>query len=282
VYLYGLNVSGLTSRNVLTGSRELPWHEVMLEQTVIDDLPTTTGVSWSEESVTLDVASAFRVDVTRRRQFAARVSGSEPMGVAELVHPIMVFVGAAVAWWTGRHSFHAATVVLRGRAWLLLGTAHGGKSTLAACLHARGHEVLGDDLAVLDGRTVLAGPRFADLRESAAAQLGVGRLQQTIPGRDRWRTGLGTAPYEVPLGGMVVLEWGDTLEACRADPAQRLSTLAAFDALGRGPVSPTAFLDLLDVPSYVVRRPREWSALDATASAIEEVASRRWEASQAC
>jgi hypothetical protein len=235
--------------------------------------PENTAVTWSDDVVRLDAQGSFSLEVIRRPQFSVRVTSPRPMTTSELVHPVMAFAGAVVASWTGRLSFHAAAVVLHGRAWLLLAPPAGGKSTLAACLRARGHAVLADDLAVLDGRTVLAGPRSADLREGAAGHLAVGVRQDASTGRQRWRTDLGSADHEVPLGGMVVLERDGEVSMRKTGAAERLEILAAFDALGRGPATPTAFLDLLDVPIYELRRPHDWDALDATLSSIEAVAA---------
>jgi hypothetical protein len=271
MYLYGLHVPGLQPVNALTGFRDLPWHEVALEQHV-DGPPTSRGFSWSEGVMTYGASDDFCIQVTRHPRLSVRISAVREISAAELVHPVMVVVGAAVAWWTGRLSFHAAAVVMNGRAWVLLASPGGGKSTLATCLRGRGHAVLSDDLVVLDGRTVLAGPRSADLREGAVEHL-TPADSEYLPWRKRWRAPLGPAPHEVPLGGFVVLEWGDAVETRPADAAERLRALARFDGLLRGPVTPTDFLDLVDVPSYVVRRPPEWSALDATVSSLEELAA---------
>jgi hypothetical protein len=72
---------------------------------------------------------------------------------------------------------------------------------------------------------------------------------------------------------MVVLEWGDEVSTRRSGMAERLNVLATFDALERGPATPSGFLDLLDVPVYRLQRPRRWSALQSTLSAIEDVAA---------
>jgi hypothetical protein len=232
-----------------------------------------TDIVWSDRVVTLRAEGQFSVEVSRDPELSVCVRSPERLGSAEIVHPVMAFVAAVVASWTGRLSFHAAAVVLRGRAWLLMAPPGGGKSTLAACLRSCGQVVLSDDLAVLDGRTVLAGPRSADLREGAATHLGSGDLMRTGADRMRWRTDLGGAPYEVPLGGLVGLEWGDGLELRPARVAEVLQLLAAADGLGRGPVTPTGFLDLLDVPAYVLRRAPSWEVLDATLESIEAVAA---------
>jgi hypothetical protein len=271
MYLYGLHVPRLQSVNALTGFRHLPWHEVGLERHVDGPL-APEGFSWSEGAMTYGAPGHFCIEVIRHPRLSVRINAVREMTTAEIVHPVMTVVGATAAWWTGRLSFHAAAVVIDGRAWVLLGSPGGGKSTLAACLRQRGHAVLSDDLVVLDGRTVLAGPRSADLREAAVEQL-TSTDAEFLPWRRRWRAPLGLAPHEVPLGGFVILEWGDTVETRPTDAAERLRAFARFDGLLQGPVTPTAFLDLVDVPSHVLRRPADWSALDASAASLEELAA---------
>lgn len=268
--MYGLRVPALSPGRARSGSRRLPWHDLELD-VVRADPPHETRATTTDSSATLEVAGDLRVHVTRH-PLAARISAARPISTNELIHPLMVYVGAAVAHWTQRTSFHAAAVVLGGKAWLFLGPPHAGKSTLAASLHARGHVVMADDLAVLDDRTVLAGPPVADLREAAARHLATKAVVSSGRGRIRWRADLGDAPYEVPLGGFVSLAWSEKTQMRRADAAERLTALARSDALWSGPVTTTAFLDLLDAPFYVLERKEDWATMGDVIRIIEGLA----------
>lgn len=236
-------------------------------RTEVGTPPSATGVHWAGDTVRLDAQDRFSV-VVRADPLEAVVTSARRLSDEELVHPVMAFVGAAAAVWAGRSAFHAATLVVDGAAWLLVGQPESGKSTLA--VHARdlGWAVMGDDLAVLEGRTVFAGPRTADLREESARHWGVPDDARVELVRPRWRQDLGRSPLEAPLGGIIELGWGPALATARLGPAEKLGLLARHDALGRGPASPTAFLDLLDRPTFSVTRPRDLSGLDDTLRAI--------------
>lgn len=112
--------------------------------------------------------------------------------------------------------FHAASVAIDGRGVLIVGPREAGKSTTALALAARGHALLGDDLAAYVPATglllpfaraigVRAGPR------SRAASLALQRL-----GRDPERDGtqrvpaqqlaLGPAPGPVALRAVLFLD----------------------------------------------------------------------------
>lgn len=67
----------------------------------------------------------------------------------------------------GRLILHGSAVAVDGQAVVILGASGWGKSTLAAALHARGHDILADDLAVIDpsGRPqALVLPGFPQLK----------------------------------------------------------------------------------------------------------------------
>jgi hypothetical protein len=270
VLVYGFRVVGVDVDTGLRGERSLTWPRLDVEQ-VRAPAPGRTAVVVGDERAELAAAGLATVSV-RRDPLRATVAAPAALTAQEVVHPLLAFVAAAAARWSGREAFHAASVLVDGRAWVLLAAPGGGKSTLASALAARGHAVLGDDLAVLDGDTVLAGPRSCDLREEAARVLGRGDRLADPVGRERYRETLPPAPYEAPLGGFVELGWGERLDVRRADGRERLTALARHDALGAGPARPDAFLRLLAHPVVRVGRPRSWAALDATLDAVEGVA----------
>ncbi len=71
---------------------------------------------------------------------------------------------------------HASVVGVNGRAVALAGPSGAGKSTLAAVLAARGHDVLADDICIIDtagGADVLAGTRRLRLWRDALDHLGI-------------------------------------------------------------------------------------------------------------
>ena len=269
-FLYGLDMPHLGDAASLTGPRNESWFPVDL-RLESGGAPPGTAFTASDDRAELAVAGDLTVHVHRDPAFTAVVTSPVPVAASRLVHPVLAFVGAVVARWTDRVPLHAASVVVGGRAWLLAAPPEGGKSTAAACLAERGHPVLADDLTVLAGRTVLAGPRSADLREPTVTALERLRSGADAVAGGRWRRSLGAAPHEAPLGGIVLLGWGERFEVRQLGAVERLAALAEHDALSQGPATPAAFLDLLDVPMYAVRRPRSWDALESSLSALEQL-----------
>jgi hypothetical protein len=268
--LYGLRVDGLPAHNALVGTRSRPWHPVALERTVAA-APPDTSVELDEDRAVVRARDHSTITVDRE-PLLVTVAAPGEVSDAVVVHPLMAFVGAVAARWTGRSAFHGAAVLIGGRAWVLLAEPGGGKSTLSSALAARGHPVLADDLAVVDGHTVLAGPRSCDLRAEAAERLDRGTPLATSVGRPRWREELAPAPYESPLGGFIELGWADEPRLSPADGRQRLSALTRNEAMAAGPTSPTSFLDLLDVPAHRLERPASWDALTHAVDLVEEAA----------
>ncbi|SCF19573.1 hypothetical protein GA0070558_1459 [Micromonospora haikouensis] len=121
--------------------------------------------------------------------------------------------------------------------------------------------MLADDIVVVDGGDVLAGPRCVDLREPVPgldlptrAVRDATRLRVTLPG---------IAP-RLPLGGWLFLRWGDGPALTPVGPADLLARLAARRSLPELPSDPAALLALAGLPGYDLTRPRDWAALDAT------------------
>ena len=254
------------SERVVAESRLSRWHPCALR---VDQGPPpgATSVHWTGDTVRLDAHDRFSV-LVRARPLGAVVISPLLMSPREVVHPVMAFVGAVAAAWTGRSALHAAAVVVGGRAWLLVGRPGSGKSTFAVHARRRGLPVLCDDLAVVEGRTVFTGPRTADLREESARHWHLGDDALVHVVQPRWRQDLGPGPMEAELGGLVELRWGPELGVARLGASERIALLSEHDALGRGPGSPTGFLDLVQLPAFSLTRPRDLSGLDCAVDAL--------------
>jgi hypothetical protein len=179
-----------------------------------------------------------------------------------LVHPYLAPVAAMAARWAGRDSFHAGAVIVDGGAWAIVGDKGSGKSSTLAQLALAGHDVLTDDMLVLDGGEALSGPRCVDLRAEPAARLGVGTPLGVIGQRERWRMPLERPGVpRVPLRGWVRLEWSDRTDVGSLRGAQRLAALEQHRAVRLPPPDPAALLALSALPVLELRRPRRWEAL---------------------
>lgn len=183
-------------------------------------------------------------------------------GVAgdELVHPVLGRIALRVTLARGWDAIHAGAIIGPGGAWAIVGAKERGKSSvLAACAEA-GIGVLSDDVLIVADGQCLAGPRALDLRPGAAERYGP---TVAVRGGTRRRLALPPVRAEVPLAGIVYLEWG-------GDSA-RLTRLRGSDTLGRlsenrrqdgFPRHPETLLNLAALPSYELRRPRRWDIQD--------------------
>jgi hypothetical protein len=199
-----------------------------------------------------------------------------PLVDEELLHPHLGGVAAIFAHWAGRNAFHAGGMVVDGRAWGVLGDRRSGKSSLLATVAAAGHGIVCDDVLVVDGREIFAGPRFIDLREDAAGHLGVGEPLGIVGARARWRVPLAAIPPAVPLAGWIVLAWSEGPEIAieTVEPTRRLPLLAASLTLGAPPREATALLTLAALPMLEFARPRDWRSAARVADAMADVLAR--------
>jgi hypothetical protein len=188
----------------------------------------------------------------------------------DLVHPYLAPAAALAARWAGRESFHAGAFVAADGAWAILGDKESGKSTTLAHLALSGHDVVADDLLVIDGDAVLAGPRCIDLREQSAAHLGAGAPLGVVGVRERWRLPLPPVAARVPLRGWVTLSWDDRVGVDVLRGPERMLALLPFRSVQLAPGAPADLVDLSSLPVLRLRRPQRWDALEAAAARLLE------------
>ena len=179
----------------------------------------------------------------------------------ELVHPFLAPVATVLSYWHGRESLHGGGIALGETVWGMVGGRHGGKSSLLAALAARGVDVVSDDVLVLEQARVFTGPRTVDLREDAAAALGLGADIGVAGTRRRWRLALPQLDRELSLGGWVFVEWADETELRRLPASGTFVRLAGNRGISAPPRDPAVFLQLSALPAWELRRPRSWSAM---------------------
>lgn len=125
----------------------------------------------------------------------------------------------------------------------------------------RGHEVLSDDVLIIDDGRIFAGPRCIDLREDAASRFG-GEDLGVLGSRGRWRLRPERAPASAPLGGLVHLEWGPTVSVEPVPPSERIPALINASVIRPSPAEAAAYLDLAALPAWRFVRPRDLSVAD--------------------
>jgi hypothetical protein len=137
-----------------------------------------------------------------------------------------------------------------------------------------GVEVLSDDLVVLDGTEVFAGPRCVDLRADAARHLAIGRDLGVVGRRERWRVDLGRCAAAVPLAGFLYLAWGTETSLHRLDLPERLAGLLRNRAV-QVPVGDRAgLMELASLPALSWCRPKSWNeSASGLKSMLERITS---------
>lgn len=264
---YGLRLVGIEgARRVLM---DVPGSWPSLELQRISGLATHEQDLFSDERAVIVLRNGGEVVVGRDPLRAVfRVPGE--LGDEELVHPYLAPVAAVVGRWLGRESLHAGSFCGVGGTWALVGDRESGKSSTLAALARNGHDIVGDDVLVLAGRSAYAGPRLLDLRPDAADRLAAGEAIGVVGARERWRMALGPVHVETTLSGFVFLEWSDAAELIPLSAGERLPRVAAARAL-LVPPDPRRLLELAAVPGWLLRRPRRWESLPETLRLLESL-----------
>jgi hypothetical protein len=266
---YGLRLTGVEEADDLLGEANSDWPHMHLSwrlgETTLDREEVTST------KATLRLLTGGRIELDREAGRAEYVVG-HPLGAEELVHPYLAPVAAVMAHWHGRESVHAGAFVAGNGVWGVVGERESGKSTTLARLALDGAGIVCDDLLTLQGTRVLAGPRAIDLREEPATRLGVGASIGVAGARERWRLRLEQVPRELELRGWVHLAWGERVEAVPLEGAERVGRLFGQRAARLPSLAPEVLLDLASLPSYEVRRPRDWESLAETADCLRRLA----------
>lgn len=270
---YGLSIPQIHCSADAPVSGRHVWHEMAIIQSR-RAAPEATSTEVGQDAAVIDVKGVATISMTRQ-PLECLVAAPQSFDDVALAHPLLAVSGAVAARWMRRSAFHGAAVVVEERAWILLGESGSGKSTLSAQLHLAGFEVLADDLSVVAGPDVLAGPRSADLRADAAQHLEHGEPVVELLGRSRFRLELGLARMEAPLAGFMELQWGDAMSVHPTPLRERLATLVRHEALGLDPVGHRGLLDLLQFPMWTLVRPPDWSSTSGVDATVHIARSSR-------
>lgn len=214
--------------------------------------------------------------IVRRNPATIEVFLAESAPRAALVHPILTVPFSVLARWSGAVTLHAGAFEVQGGAWAVLGDREAGKSTVLAGMAATGCPILADDLLVIDGLEVRAGPRCVDLRPDVAHRFAGSWLVGEVGGRMRHRLRARAGSRRAALCGFLELRWHDEprMSIERISTQELLRTLYAQEYVGLlGPVDPVKILDMLAVPAWRLTRPRDWSVTEALPERLLELAA---------
>jgi hypothetical protein len=201
---------------------------------------------------------------------------AQPITPAVFVHPIMTLPLSFLARWRGDATLHGGAFLHDDRAWVVTGEREAGKSALLARLAQRGVPIVADDLVVIEGYDVLAGPSCVDLRPDTAERIPEAEKVGVVGSRTRYRLRTPPAPARVPLGGICLLEWADSppqLDLLRVEDSLRVLHRQHY-AAELAPPEPRQTLTLLERPVWRFRRRRDWARADSTLDHLLEALRR--------
>jgi hypothetical protein len=267
---YGLRISGIPDGAALLAPAEPDWPAVEIGVEVGDLEADAEFLDETRARLRLRTGGWIEL---QRDPGEARFVVAAPLSADELVHPFLAPAAAVFAHWHGREGLHGGAFSLWGNTWGVVGDRLGGKSSLLAALAVGGADVVCDDVLVLAGRQAFPGPRTIDLRQDAAAALGVGEEIGVAGARERWRLQLPPLASPLPLGGWVFTDWADNVRIERLPAAETLVRLYRNRSITVPPHDPAAILQLSALPSWELRRPRSWAAVPDTLELLRDTLS---------
>ena len=268
---YGFQILGLRDHapGLLKTPTDWPELRIVREGPVDrDEIPAPGTIQLDDQRVVLWLVGGDRLEIVRSG-LTAHLATSQTLSDEAIIHPYLGLTAAFASRWLGRHVLHGGAFLLNGEAWGVIAEKAGGKSSTLAALHEADVPVLTDDVLVLEGTTVFAGPRSIDLRESSAALLG-GEALGFLGTRERWRLRPGAVPPAVPLAGFVHLEWGDELLIEPLESRERLSRLIAQSFPRPEASDALQLLELAARPAWRLSRPNRLSLLEESMTRLLE------------
>jgi hypothetical protein len=266
---YGISIAGLAAAESMLVDARPRWPQLRLVSEVDD--PPVAAEAVTDDHAELILKTGGRLTLDRSRGLA-RYAVPRRLSPEELVHPFLAPAAAVVSHWMRRLSFHAGAFVSDDGAWGLVGDREAGKSSTLAWLALGGHDVVADDVLVLEDGSAYAGPRSVDLRKDTAERLGVGSALGVVGSRPRWRVALPAIQSELPFRGWIFLGWGSRLESRRLSGSECLTRLMAHLTLRMPAADPAYLLELATLPAWELRRPRDWRLLDRSSELLLSVA----------
>ena len=223
-----------------------------------------------DERAELALLDGERAVIQRSDRTATFVVRSDPDD-GRIIHPFLTAVGTIFAWWNRRHTFHGGAFLTNRGAWGVVGDRGAGKSSMLAALALAGYPVLADDLLVISGRMVLAGPRCVDLRPGVGEALGVKDSLQSVRGGERYRLAFERTKPEAQLRGLVVLTWSDGMRVRELRAGERLERLAQYSCAP--PRDPAGLIEIAELPAWELGRPRSLGSLQPAVDRLLAIAA---------
>ena len=269
---YGIRLIGVARADEVLVNGDSRWPTLRLVSSIQESGPLPERVTNHRADLNFRTGGRLSID---RKDAVAHFIVPRRLTDEELVHPYLAPAAAVMAHWFRRQCFHAGAFLSDNGVWALAGDRLTGKSSLLAWLALHGHEVVADDVLVIDDMYAFAGPRSIDLRSDTAARFGVGRGLGMVGARPRWRVTLPDIGGQLPFRGWIFLAWGHALEAERLSGSERLVRLLRQRTLRLPPPDPATHLALAALPAWELRRPREWRFVDEVGDRLLQLTSCR-------
>lgn len=181
---------------------------------------------------------------------------------------------------------HASCVVVNGIAAAFLGAKGFGKSTLAACLYARGHSLISDDIVPVDfaGGTAWTLPGYPRIKLYPDSVVAAGRDPDRLPFIHRLiEKHSFSCPSDSPLGAvelgaLYILDKDDSTTIEHLDRSRTFVELITNTHAGHHLVRLNAqerhFRQCQElvraVPSFQISRPHDFTTIDDVCSRLEQ------------
>lgn len=266
VSVYGLTVTGLGAEAYDFGARPASDGAATDPTLHVRQTRLSPGQNHERQEVlTDDEAQAPLIDsswlsIERWPVPCATFALGKPVRTAELLHPWLVPAAATVNMWHGRRVFHGGLVSDGSRALAVVGDKEAGKSSILAC--ASSHPdlyVMADDLVVVEGTRVHAGPSSIDLRAPSLPHLPAGANGRLVRDGTRTRLLVRHGPATAEFVGIVILAWSPEVHLHGIAPHARLGALLPHTMIGTLPLGRSGLLDVVRYPTWRLGRPRDWS-----------------------
>lgn len=287
-------------------SSALPLPELQSSAEVEADVTIrVSGLDWSPPpEATRSVELCFEVAADKAYFYWAQLgkfcvrAGTEividPCGGVEerlLRLPLLGTVLAVLLHQRGHLVVHASAVAVNGESIIFVGNKGWGKSTMAATLYGRGHQLLADDVVALKFKDsgapmVIPGfPQFKLSREAVVSSLGddYEALPELAEGYEKrgWPVADRFAQQPFPLRSVYALACGPVATLKALEPQAALLTLIANSYMARfgkqllnGAEASTHLRQCTElirqVPVYRLERPGALPLLPAVAQLVEE------------
>lgn len=203
--------------------------------------------------------------------------------------PLLGAVMAVLLHQRGYLVLHASAIALGDRAIAFVGEKGQGKSTMAATLHAQGHQLLADDIVAIDfdhsGHPIVV-PGFPQFKLWSDAVVAIGDNPETLPcvhpqvDKRSHRINNRFAQTVSPLERVYVLQHGTEIQIQQLNPQQTILHLIAnsyMSRFGNQVLQGTEAANHLrqcitlakQIPIFALQRPRSLKLLPTIASLIE-------------